>query len=503
MVDKETNKITKLRTQSKFITINKASYKALKPRNKEYFVRDKKLRGFFIKVYPSGRCSYGAESRLAGVGRPKRKIIGACSLYTAQEAREIARGYIQQIKDGIVPKEQQRIEAEKSRTILDYLEIYINRKGLNLADSTISSYRKQIHRDFASLNNVPITQITKDDIADWYGASVRKKGRSTDHTFTIVKTLLQYAVNDDYISENVAQKSLNTIARYSKPEGVKKHIPLTHLTDFLRGFTNASPYHENAVIRFDDDEVRKISETQRDYILFLLLTGLRKEEASRLKWSDVEMDEEKQIFAVTIQDTKAKRPFRFPMTMTLRAMFEYRMSLPNRNPIYVFPAKSSPRGSERGYINDTRKAFLKIQKLAEFDQTITPHDLRRTFSTICDEMGLATVEVGKLLNHAQREVTEGYIQRSLDNQRRLYDEYTYFIESYIQPIFENTYKNNELENKDEVPPYIMGVKNYFRNVFYGHSGDIVEIMSEPPKPTYWDSYITTSEKLVEKHSQGN
>lgn len=493
---KETNNITQLQQRSKFITINKSSYKSLQHRAKVYYVRDKKLEGFFIRVYPhpSQKKVYGCQARLAGVGKLKPTIIGDCNLYSIDEARTKAKEYIQQLRDGILPKKNIKIEAEKNRTILDYLDIYIERKGFGMADSTIKEYRKQIHRDFASLNNVPITQLTKDDIANWYGANVRKKGRSTDHTFTIVKTLLKYAVDDDYIQQNVAVKSLNLIRKYSPPKGIKKHIPLTHLSEFLTSFIDVSPCHKNSFLDTKNNKLNKpmiqdkswrcISETQRDYILFLLLTGLRKEEASSLKWSDVEMDEGRQIFAITITDNKANRPFRFPMTMTLRAMFEYRESLPSRHPVYVFPAKSSRRGSDRGYINDTRKAFLKIQKLAGFEETITPHDIRRTFSTLCNEMGLATAEVGKLLNHSNASVTEGYIQRSLDNQRKLYDEYINLIENNLNFYYEN----NTLEDntKEELQRY--GIKNFFRNHFYGQSYKLVQFNKELPKPTYWDDY---------------
>lgn len=493
MDTKESNNIARLQQRSKFITINKSSYKSLQHRAKVYYVRDKKLEGFYIRVYPSPsqKKVYGCQARLAGVGKLKPTIIGDCNLYSIDEARTKAKEYIQQLRDGILPKKNIKIEAEKNRTILDYLDIYIERKGFGMADSTIKEYRKQIHRDFASLNNVPITQLTKDDIANWYGANVRKKGRSTDHTFTIVKTLLKYAADDDYIEQNVAEKASNLISKYSPPQGIKKHIPITHLPDFLKAFLDASPFHVNGFIQKDidkikEDNLRLITETQRDYILFLLLTGLRKEEASSLKWSDVEMDEGRQIFAITITDNKANRPFRFPMTMTLRAMFEYRASLPSRHPVYIFPAKSSRRGSDRGYINDTRKAFLKIQKLAGFEETITPHDIRRTFSTLCNEMGLATAEVGKLLNHANASVTEGYIQRSLDNQRKLYDQYMDLIESNIKTFINN--KDLEDGSKEEYRQH--GIKNFFRNNFYGHDRELVEFNTEPPKPTYWDDYKT-------------
>ena len=218
----------------------------------------------------------------------------------------------------------------------------------------------------------------------------------------------------------------------------------------------------------------------------MLLTGLRKEESARLKWSDVELDYERQIFAVNIPDNKAQRYFRFPMTKLLRAMLEYRFNHRNKHPIYVFPASTNPRGKSREYIKDPRRSFEKIEKYCDLPYKIGSHAMRRTFSTLCDELGIIETDVNKLLNQAERSVTEGYIQRSLDTQRKQYDELSDFIESNIN----FHYENSNLEDNTQEEPQRYGIKNFFRNHFYGHSHKVVQFNTELPKPTYWDNYET-------------
>jgi hypothetical protein len=54
-----------------------------KPKAGEFYIRDKKLVGFWIRVDPSGRKVYGCYGRLFGVGDQVRVTIGSTDLYSA------------------------------------------------------------------------------------------------------------------------------------------------------------------------------------------------------------------------------------------------------------------------------------------------------------------------------------------------------------------------------------------------------------------------------------
>jgi len=68
------------------IRITDKTVKNAKPREKTYDIRDAVLRGFMLKVQPSGSKSFYVEW-----GRGKRIRIGGAALITLKRAREIAK----------------------------------------------------------------------------------------------------------------------------------------------------------------------------------------------------------------------------------------------------------------------------------------------------------------------------------------------------------------------------------------------------------------------------
>ena len=80
------NWLNKLNTL--FGVINKSTANKLKPRNRTYHFRDKKLKGFYIIVHTSGSKRYVVRKRPLGVKEAKPIIIGDTEVFTAKEAKE-------------------------------------------------------------------------------------------------------------------------------------------------------------------------------------------------------------------------------------------------------------------------------------------------------------------------------------------------------------------------------------------------------------------------------
>jgi integrase len=124
----------------------------------------------------------------------------------------------------------------------------------------------------------------------------------------------------------------------------------------------------------------------RDYLLFLILTGLRRGEAARLKWSDVDLKAK----TFTIVDTKNREPHKLPLSDFLLKLLTERKEK-KENP-YVFPGPGPS-----GYLTDPERLKEKVAEQSAVSFTL--HDLRRTFITIAESLDIPAYALKRLLNH--------------------------------------------------------------------------------------------------------
>jgi integrase len=132
-------------------------------------------------------------------------------------------------------------------------------------------------------------------------------------------------------------------------------------------------------------------------IRLIALTGLRREEACALRWSEID-------FAgacFRLEATKTGRSTR-PIGKPGRELLQY---LPRLCDEWVFPNRSG-----------TGRAELKASIAELFDaaglKDARSHDLRRTFGSIAADEGYGDATIAELLGHSRRGVTQRhYIRR--------------------------------------------------------------------------------------------
>jgi len=114
----------------------------------------------------------------------------------------------------------------------------------------------------------------------------------------------------------------------------------------------------------------------RDYLQFILLTGMRRREATQLTWDDVTGT------SLTVHNTKNGKPLELPITPALLAII-------NRRPKdidFLFP------------ISEPRRFMSWVSKRSGVDFTL--HDLRRTFAGYAEHhCDLPEKIISILLNH--------------------------------------------------------------------------------------------------------
>ena len=387
-------------------SLNKSSWKKYKPKSKDFYVRDKKLEGFWIRVYTSGKTSYGCYARKGGVGKQIPYTIGACSHWDFEKAKSKAREVIHEIRyEGINPKTAIKQEASKNKTLIDLARDYFQ-DNKRLKENTRDDYVRRMKNRMPSLLKIPVTELTTEIIMDWWHSCPYK---SSDRTaFIYARKLMQQAVAKRYILENPFINAKELVGDLPPINIKTTHIPKDEMYEFFQAFLKIAPR---------DGKARKrgqLTPVMRDYLLFTLLTGKRRQESASLKWSNVDFIKG----TITLEKTKRDRVDVVPMTDLLFLMLDYRYRMKgstkstNKHPMWVF---QSPRGD--GHIKSPDKAFSKIQAELDLNFNLSSHDFRRTFSTATRELGLSNEDLNILLNHSKRDVTEGYVQASVEYKR--------------------------------------------------------------------------------------
>jgi len=369
--------------------------------------RDAKLPGFRFKVTPAGNKVWFVENILRGTRKSLTLTIGRFPAVNANDARKEANRLLSLLRQGVDPrleqkKQQQRQEAEWAAekqldklTLSAVLDDYLSRK--NLKPSTIENYRIVANAYLFDWMFRSIPDITKNDVENRFNQITKKQIRSgkggpgaANNTMRVLRALFTFAQEMYELPDGAPIVSQNPVKRLNQLNSwnkLKRRQTMLSELDL--------PLWYQALCKLED-------KAMADYFLFVLLTGLRKNEAAHLKWDDVHM--KRGYFEIV--NTKNKLEFALPITDRLKEIFDRRSKArkDKTNP-YVFAAEG-----KTGKF-DLRDAHFKLIS----DQTKVPfglHDLRRTYLTQGFLMGHDLEMLKKLANHKTNDsddVTKGYL----------------------------------------------------------------------------------------------
>jgi len=148
----------------------------------------------------------------------------------------------------------------------------------------------------------------------------------------------------------------------------------------------------------------------RDYLLALIHTAGRMREINKLKWQDVDLNEDYLILRTRKAKNSDVAERKVPLTRTLKSILE---GLPH-NGEYVFSHQNGTRYDNRiKYI----RSLCKRAKVRQF----TFHNLRHYSASKLANAGVAITDIQEILGHTRPTTTDTYLQTIKGSVRNAID----------------------------------------------------------------------------------
>ena len=379
---------------AKRFNFTKAQIAAIKPPEKgRAYYRDTVNPSLGLTVTSSGTKSYFVVCRTSGSSR--RVFLAAHHKYSPVVARRIAAKTAELSADGtdVVALKRESNQA-KGIALGDLFDLYVTNpeRKRPLKASTVKEYREVLMGAWGDYWNKPANSITGKLVKRRYFAQGKVSTSRADGAWRVLKALFRWAVMEvDGIDADP------TTGIRGGQHGNRFDI------DRRQTVINASdlPLWWSAV-----QELR--NQIAREYFIMLYLTGCRRNEIARLKWSDIDFRNRTFFLA----DTKSGVPVTLPLPDYVADLLKPRKDAPEK---YIFPAYNNSEGHYR----TPNTAIRAVAEASGIEWTI--HDLRRTFATAAESMDISIYSIKCLLNHSrkamQQDVTGGYFAPDIERLR--------------------------------------------------------------------------------------
>lgn len=357
------------------------------------FYRDADLKGFGLRVGARSKV-YIAEGKLHG--RTVRVTIGKHGVFTTEEARIQARVLLGQLASGVNPNDVSKEVAARQVTLeAAYADFIQARK--NLKSLTIRDYDRCMRVFFSDWKRKAIVDINKDMVERRHLKIGEVSPAQANLAMRFLRSLLNFAAGKYEDSKGNPILPDNPVRRISQTRA-------WYRVDRRQGVVKAHELGPWIAAVLKQGELREAT-LIRDYLLLILFTGLRRGEAARLQWKDVDLVAK----TLTIPDTKNHEDHTLPLSDFLFDLLDSRKKCHTSE--YVFPGDGAA-----GYIVEPRKFMQKVTEQTGIEFTL--HDLRRTFITVAESLDISAYALKRLLNHKMRnDVTAGYIVADVERLR--------------------------------------------------------------------------------------
>ncbi len=373
----------------------------------QMFYWDSNLKGFGVRVGAKTK-SYIVQRDING--KSVTVTLGSNTFMSAEIARKEAKEKLLDMSKGINPN----VHKQKQKDLLSLIQVhrtYIKSKEALLKPRSLVNYKGHINNHFKDWQNKPLQDISPEMVMARFQKLSKEAGT--------------YAANN-------ALRYLSALFNYMMAEDTSLHNPVLILTK--RNLWN-SKKRRKTIIKDEDLKLwynsvnHLLNDSFRDALIFLLFTGVRKNEAFQLKWEDINFQNKTMLFP----NTKNNKPLTLPMTDIIYDLLSNRKK-ERRSDVWVFDGKS-----KAGHITDAKKSINFVcdefnnKKTNHLPFSFTLHDLRRTFITMAEKIEVSEYKIRLLVNHkTDSNVTYGYVSFETEDLRKASQDITNEFKKFME-----------------------------------------------------------------------
>jgi integrase len=394
--------------------ITKRTVDSARPRDKPFIIFDAAVKGFGVRVMPTGARSFVLEYRPGAGGRgvaKRRLTLGRYGAMTVDQARTAALNALAHIRLGSDPQAEKSGQ-RASPTVVDLIDLFrTEHVDAKLKAGTREGYRIALEKLRAAHGGIKASQLTRAQVAAMH-SRMRGNPYGANRFLAITSKLFSWASDRGLLPEGHANPAAK-IGHYKEQarERFLSTAELGRLGDVLRlAETEGLPWNidetKPAAKHLAAPENRRtpIDPFAIAAIRLLIVTGARLREILHARWEHV--DFERGI--LFLSDSKSGKK---PVLLSAAAV-AILADLPRiaGNPHIIAGAKD---GAPRF---DLRKPWAAVTRAAELDG-LRVHDLRHSFASIGAGASLSLPIIGGLLGHSQAATTQRYAHLADDPMR--------------------------------------------------------------------------------------
>jgi integrase len=403
--------------------ITKTSVNALKPQEKAFEVVDTDIKGFLLRVQPTGRMTFYFSYRPDGGNRKRIKIGLYGSDLTVAQARDKAMILAGQVRDGVdVQLEKQERKAEAKAIRENSLEAFIDKKYKPWALANLKSGQETLNNieySFKHLKPMPLIDINLGMMEKWRTEQLelgKLKPNTINRRINSLRGILTKAVEWGVIEVHPLKRLKNLKGDNNQKARFLSDDESNRLIQALKARDNelkAARQRANAHREKRGYELLPsldsfdFGDRLTPLVTLSLKTGARRGELFDLTWADVDLGTKN--ITIRAENSKSGKTRHIPLNQTaIDTIKAWKKQAPTKSG-RVFPS------DDGGRLDNVNKAWRNLLNAAEISD-FRWHDMRHDFASKLVMNGVPLNTVRELCGHADLNTTLRYAHLAPDHK---------------------------------------------------------------------------------------